>query len=293
MRQSRRLASVVALALVATAVFGLTHRAAGTVPRTFTVDTARPALVVLPSGASSRPRPLVLVLHGFGSSGAAIDRYLGWRAAASKRGMVLAFPDGTVAAGNSFWNATDNCCDFTGSGVDDSTYLASLVDEIAAKTPIDRTRVYVVGHSNGGFMAYRLGCDHADVFAAIVALAGATFADKGKCAPSRPVSVLSINGTADYIVNMQGGPSFDPYPSTATSLRYWASYDGCDAKASLRRTGALRILSSGKPTVSFTYRPCPAGVNVDLWRMTGAAHAPAFTSSFGPDVLDWLLRHHR
>ena len=293
MRQPRTLALGLAIAVVVTMAIGLTRAAEGTTPRTFTVDTARPATVVLPAGTAKAPRPLVLVLHGFGSSGEAIEQYLDWGAAASKRGVVLAFPNGTVAAGNSFWNATDNCCDFTGSSVDDSAYLASLVDEIAARTPIDRSRVYAIGHSNGGFMAYRLGCDHADVFAAIVALAGATFADKAKCAPTRPVSVLSINGTADYIVNMKGGPSFDPYPSTATSLRYWASYDGCDAKASLRRTGTLGILTSGKTTVTFSYRPCPAGVNVDLWRMTGAAHTPGFTKAFGPDVLGWLLRHHR
>lgn len=286
-------AALLGVSVLAMMAFGPVRGAEATTARTFTVDSARPALVVLPSDVAQGPRPLVLVLHGFGSSGAAIDGYLDWRSVAAKRGVVLAFPNGTVATGNRFWNATDNCCDFTGTRVDDSTYLASLVGEIAAHTPIDRTRVYVFGHSNGGFMAYRLACDHADEFAAIVSLAGATFADKAQCAPSKPVSVLSINGTADYIVSIKGGPSFDPYPSTATSLRYWSSYDGCNPKALLRRTGTLRFLASGAATTVFSYRPCPAGVNVDFWRMTGAAHTPVFDSAFGRDVLTWLLRHHR
>ncbi len=303
MRRSRLLlavaASVVAVGVVLG--FGPVHPFAsaatgGSAPRVLSVGTVRPAQVVVPAGPA-KARPLVLVLHGYGSSGAAIDRYLRLRAAAAARGVVLAFPDGTLENGNGnrFWNATNNCCDFYNSGVDDSAYLASLVDAIAQQTPIDRARVYAFGHSNGGFMAYRLACDHADTFAAVAVLAGATFADKARCAPSKPVSVLSINGTADYIVNIAGGPEFDPYPSTATSLRYWASYDGCGPNVTLRRTGTLHLLATGtkRETTTFSSRPCPAGVNVDFWRMAGAPHSPNFNTSFGPDVLAWLLRHHR
>lgn len=46
---------------------------------------------------------------------------------------------------------------------------------MAAVANVDRSRVYFVGHDNGGFMAYRLACDHSDKIAAIAVLSAATF----------------------------------------------------------------------------------------------------------------------
>src|SRR5439155_20820686 len=114
-------------------------------------------------------------------------------------------PDGTVDGNNNhFWNATDGCCDFGKTGVDDSSYLAGLIDEIASKYKVDPKRVYFMGHSNGGFMSYRMACDHADRVAAIVSLAGATFADDSKCKPTAPVAVVEVHGNADPTVPYDG-----------------------------------------------------------------------------------------
>jgi membrane protein implicated in regulation of membrane protease activity len=57
--------------------------------------------------------------------------------------------------------------------VDDSTYLHRLLDAVKSAYRVDPTRVYFVGHSNGGFMAYRMACEHATEITAIVSLAGA------------------------------------------------------------------------------------------------------------------------
>ncbi len=43
-------------------------------------------------------------------------------------------------------------------GVDDTEYLVNLIDKIASSYPIDREKVYIFGHSNGGFMAHRMAC---------------------------------------------------------------------------------------------------------------------------------------
>src|SRR5256885_7702700 len=60
--------------------------------------------------------------------------------------------------------------------------------------PLSRSRIYVFGHSNGGFMANRLGCDQADKLAAVVSLAGETYANQTKCAASAPVAYLQVQG---------------------------------------------------------------------------------------------------
>ena len=114
--------------------------------------------------------------------------------------MLYATPNGTQdLLALRFWNATDACCDFFGSGVDDSTYLANLVAAIDSAVGVDPRRRFFVGHSNGGFMSYRMACDHADEVAAVVSIAGATFDDTADCAPVRPVSTLQIHGTSDTV----------------------------------------------------------------------------------------------
>lgn len=90
-----------------------------------------------------------------------------------------------------FWNATNSCCDLFHSGVDDSAYIASIIADVKSTVAVDPKRIFVVGHSNGGFMAYRMACNHAGDIAAIVSLAGATYrpatSNSGRC----PVAVTS------------------------------------------------------------------------------------------------------
>ena len=154
----------------------------------------------------SKPAPLVLLLHGYGASGALQDAIFRLASIADQEGFFLVAPDGTVdSTQHRFWNATDTCCDFENTHVDDVAYLTGLVAEIEKKYAIDPKRRFVVGHSNGGSMAYRLACDAADRFAAIVSLAGPFFSDASKCKPSAPVAVQHIHGTADTTVPYAGG----------------------------------------------------------------------------------------
>jgi polyhydroxybutyrate depolymerase len=61
--------------------------------------------------------------------------------------------------------------------------------------------VYSAGFSNGGRMSYRLGCELAEMFAAIAPVAGTkSFPDDMNtpgCQPSRPISLIDIMGSAD------------------------------------------------------------------------------------------------
>src|SRR5262249_19891013 len=136
------------------------------------------------------------------------------------------------AQGQEFWNATDSCCDFDKSGVDDSTYLSGLIAEIEQKYSVDPKRVYVFGYSNGAFMAHRLACDHGDQIAAFASFAGETWKDTSKChggAPA-PLPMLQIQGTADMTVDYMGGAppeSGIPYPGAVTTVGDWAKFDNC------------------------------------------------------------------
>lgn len=97
------------------------------------------------------PMPLLLLLHGYSSSGSDQEAYMNFSAVVDEFGILYAHPDGTVdAAGKRFWNATSACCNFFNSPVDDSGYLRGLINLIGSSYSV--SDVYIVGHSNGGFI---------------------------------------------------------------------------------------------------------------------------------------------
>jgi len=250
---------------------------------------------VPPSYDPDVPTPLVLLLHGYGANGNWQEAYFQFQPLADQYGFLYAHPDGTVdAAGYRFWNATDACCNFYGSGVDDSGYLLSLVDEIKAQLNVDAGRVFFVGHSNGGFMAYRMACDHPETIAAIVSLAGATFADPADCSPGVPVRVLQIHGTADATILYGGGLIYGvPYPGAVETVEQWAAFDGCDPIGT-PMPDSLDLVADipGDETIVYRYDTgCDPDGSAELWSIQGGSHIPSLTANFGPLVIDFLLGH--
>ncbi len=251
----------------------------------FVVGGVRPVIVLTPGGAST-PRGLLVVLHGYGGNAAeVIARDLLIREGLA-RNLVLAFPEGTVdSRGRRFWNATDACCDFDGAAVDDVAYLLRVIDEIAARTPIDAARVSLFGHSNGHFMAYRIACEHPERVAVVAGLAGAG----SSCVPAAPVHVLHVHGTADAVINYRGGRFAAEYPGAEATVRAWAVADGCERDPSpapgppLDATGDL----DGPDTTRLAW-PCPAGRTVELWRIDGGDHGPELTGAFVANLVETI-----
>jgi polyhydroxybutyrate depolymerase len=241
--------------------------------------------------------PLVVFLHGYGATGAAMVRAIGLEPVADAHGFALAYPDGTVdSRGRRFWNATDACCDFDRTGVDDVGYVRWLLDDVARKVPVDSKRVYVFGHSNGGFFAQRLACDLSSRVAAAVSMAGAARKDPARCAPTEPVSVLAIRGDEDPVVRQQGGTVFDlpvpPYPSAKETLTTWLTKDRC-AGALVRSGDRLDFdaLLPGAETTIQDASGCPPGIGVSEWIVAGGSHVPAPSRAGVDAIWAWMASH--
>jgi len=266
--------------------------AAAALPREFGGD--RPARLVVPSSYdAATPTPLVMLLHGYGASSRLQDAYFGLSRAARARGFLLLLPEGTTdSTGKQYWNATPGCCAFAGTDVDDVSYLRGLITDVKDVYNVDAARVYLVGHSNGGFMSYRMACDAGDEITAIVSLAGGGFVDESLCAPTLGVSVLQIQGTADATVDY--GPSMIG-PGAVASVERWASRDGCDA--SMPASGATMDLDTslaGEETDVVTYpMGCDAGLTAELWTINGGGHIPVLPTDIADRLYDWLSAHSR
>jgi len=63
--------------------------------------------------------------------------------------------------------------------------------DLARRTPVDGTRVYATGLSNGSMMAYRFAAEASDRVAAVAGVAGAMTLPN--FAPKRPVAVMHIH----------------------------------------------------------------------------------------------------
>jgi polyhydroxybutyrate depolymerase len=257
---------------------------------------ARPVKLQVPSSVQpGMTYPLVVVLHGYGANGYVQEAYLGIRDWPTAHDAFVLAPDGTIdSSGKEFWNADPVCCDKDHTGVDDVAYLGGLIDTVIAERPIDPARVFLVGHSNGAFMAYRMACDRADVVTAIAGLAGAAASTPSTCNPSRPVSILHMHGTADTEVPYAGADGEGLHePGAVESVAQWAAHDGCTG--ALTPGPSLDLVQSlpGAETQTNATAGCPPGAAADLWTITGGTHLPDMQPGFPDDVWGWLDAHAR
>jgi len=237
-----------------------------------TLGTDRPAQVYLPRGydPSARDYPLVMMLHGYSANATAQDFVFGLKPRVDVAEFILITPEGTRDTNNNrFWNATEVCCDFGATGVDDSGYLAGLLEEAIELYAVDRARVALVGHSNGGFMSYRMACDRPDLVRAVGVLAGSTFRDEALCRGTEPVAVLHMHGTEDATVSY----AQDNFSMGAeVSAARWAAKAGCDATPSeVGRRDYFPALD-GEETLVLRHEGCPDGVDIEVWRIDGGDH---------------------
>jgi polyhydroxybutyrate depolymerase len=265
-------------------------QATGTV--LLTLHDRQVTLHVPASYDAAKPVPLVMLLHGYTASGALQEAYLKFAPESDRLGFLYAYPDGKVDQRHSrFWNATDACCDLYRTGVDDSGYLSEVIKRIEATYRVDTRRVYLVGHSNGAFMAFRMACDHADQITAVATLNGAMWRDASRCRPSAPVSVLDIRGTKDTTIRYAGGKILDnAYPSATTTEADWVALDRCaDTPATAPKLDLVTDLPDAETTVRRYTSGCAGGSTVETWTIAGGGHVPSFNASFAPDVMRFLL----
>jgi polyhydroxybutyrate depolymerase len=265
----------------------------GEAPAASTTDpliAARPYQLTTPAGYDAGvATPLVLLLHGYMGSGKGLDDYLQMSAVAEERTFLLAYPDGTKdASGARFWNASPASCNLDNT-VDDVGYIRAVIADMKRRFNVDPARVYVVGHSNGGFMAYRLACELSAEIAAVVSLAGASLS----CTPASPVAALEVHGDADTFVRYGGGRlacAPVPYPSAKATVSEWAANNGCEATlVETTEEHELESTSAGAETVVARHA-CARGA-AELWTIRNGSHVPALLPTAAGRLYAFLESH--
>lgn len=236
--------------------------------------------------AAKHPAPLVVVLHCLGCTPEQVTERLGLRALADGEGVMLALPYGRVGPRGPFWNATDACCNFQGVATDDVGYVAGVIDDAVARGA-DRRRVYLVGISNGGFLAHRIACDKPALVAAFVSIAGAGWLDPARCKTTAPVAALEIHGDADALVPYGGGKGI---PSARQSVERWTKIDGCSPSSTATDVDLVPALAGAETHVE---RWKCARAAVELWTIRGGEHVSRFGSDVAARLWQFVAPHHR
>ncbi len=231
--------------------------------------------VFVPDGAGGEALPVVVALHGRGGTGESMAGMTGLSTVAQEEGFIAVYPDGL----NREWKY------FAGilpgaelNTPDDIAFLDALIDDLAGNFSIDASRVYLLGFSNGGFMAYRVACsaEH-NRFAAYGIAAALIYPDMELPCLAAPVRAMVIeHGTADAGVAWDG-ISHRPTLETAVTSRnvlqsvsFFAGRNGCST------FGADRVdlpSSDGKTHVSrFDFAECTTGKPIRFFAVINGGH---------------------
>lgn len=220
--------------------------------------------------------PVVVDMHGFGGDGARQEnRVGGWNDKADGEGFIVVYPTGSpipvdTGMSGAQWSLGD------GSSVDDVRFIRMLVAKIASEGCVDSGRIYATGVSNGGAMAHWLGCEGADLFAAIAPVDADITGHP--CNPSRSIPVVFFRATDDTVAPYGGGEVVPGAPGALSSFEEWRTHDACT--------------SDPIPTNSYcrTYATCDRGSEVVLCSLTpdpggaaiehGGSYAYPFANGF-------------
>ncbi|MFZ6861457.1 alpha/beta hydrolase family esterase [Undibacterium sp. Ji67W] len=209
--------------------FGGVNRAVGKTASVSSGQLKRPEgmrqfLLGLPSQATNAKRPLVLVLHG---AGANAKQVLGmafppsplsvWLEVAERENLVVIAPDGNQTMTSRCWN--DGYADIASNpATDDVGLISDLIDKAIVEYQVDPARVYLIGVSKGGMMAYRVATEIAPRLAAFGAILASMPVNSNCGMPQTALSALIVANTKDPLVRYQGGKFFYTFSMHAPAL---------------------------------------------------------------------------
>lgn len=153
--------------------------------------------IALPSGSAPAGKiGAILFFHGYGGSAGEVVSDANLAAVAQRLGVALIAPDGLGRS----WS-------FPGSPArnrDEFAFVAQVLDDVAARFPVDPGRLMASGFSQGGSMVWYLACRMPQRFAAFAPIAGDFWQPLPEsCAGPRP-NLIHVHGLADTTIPLAG-----------------------------------------------------------------------------------------
>lgn len=238
-------------------------------------------LVHRPESRNEAPFPVVFVFHGGGGSAAQILASCGLIELSDEKGFLLVAPDGTGPASETFhtWNVGFGFGTAQEQKIDDVGFFDAVLTDVQRRWPTDGKRIFATGISNGGILCHWLAAQPGTRLAAIapiVATAGGRAIGTVEWVlpprPSRPVSILAINGEIDQHIPLEGGVQKKSVQapreilSASATVSFWTEALGCVQTPEIS-------FSEKQKTRFFRYPGGNQGAEVVLAVVTNQGHA--------------------
>ena len=268
---SRRL--IAALTLAATcAVYATAARADNDGLNTLTIASQSRSYLL--EGSGGERKPLIIAFHAEGSSGQQMATDTGLGQAAERAGYLIAFVNGSGDTPATLtWNS-GACCGYAHTWqADDVGFARALIARLIASGQADPDRVYAVGLSNGGMMAYRLAAESPELLRAVAVVAGTLDIPPTRIQTGLPV--LHLHGTADSTVPYAGGVgaksgSSLPRIAVATTIAAWVRANGVEAPPVVTQLPA--IAGDGSSVTRTVYATPTDPLSVVLYQINDGGH---------------------
>jgi polyhydroxybutyrate depolymerase len=256
----------------------------------------RDYLLAVPDSPAAGKRPLVIVLHG---AGASAKQVLGmafppsplsvWLEIAEREQLLVAAAD----AGKGGWS---DCCASAArvAKKDDVAFIAAIIDDAVARHGADPDRVYLIGVSRGGLMAYRAAAEIPHKLAAFSAVLACMPLPARVAPPSSPLPALIVAATADPFMPYRGGKFFhtlgfmDPLSSIEDSVRTWRELAGLPDTPAVARIAPGAGADRTRATC-FLWGDAADGMQVGLYRIDDGGHAEPSRLKRYPGVINRLV----
>lgn len=216
--------------------------------------------LVRPKSLDPDRLPMLVVLHGRTMNPAATEEQTGFLPVVGR--AIVVYPAGFGAS----WNAGACCGEAHAAGVDDVGFVTAVVRQIRSNQADASGKVYVVGYSNGGRLAYRLACEAPGLFAGVAAVEAAPVLP---CPKPPPVPMMIVASTADPLIHMEDAQPavvVNGYaqPSMTHLAATWAEGEGCTTSAVHHPAPAL---------TTTVWTGCAQSSRVALAAYEGGSHA--------------------
>jgi polyhydroxybutyrate depolymerase len=225
--------------------------------------SVRTALLSVPEDLS-RPAPLIFAFHGHGGTGPALDRKMDFEGLWTQ--AIVVYPNGLT--GHS--TRTDPRGLKTGwqtrlgqDGNRDIAFYDSLLEDLEAKLPVDRSRIYLMGHSNGS-----------DFVSLLLYARGQTIAATANSS-GQPTAYISSDPVRSEFMSMGIFDQTVPYARQQKAIPLEAAHLGVNP--------ATRVV-----TGYLTTETGPGGVELDVYAYPGGHRPPP---QLGGLLVAYFQRH--
>jgi polyhydroxybutyrate depolymerase len=188
------------------------------------------------------------------------------------------YPDGLEGT----WTVgCDDCTAAHALKAEDVSFLETLTRHLAEHLPVDTSRAYIAGYSQGGSLAHLYACTSSMPPAGIAAVASLMYRNVGAdCSPGKPFPVALVHGTHDVLAYYSGFGLEAPLLPIPETVELWAEKMDC---AQTPRIEEIPDMAGDWTTItSFRFDGCEAPSSVLHFRVNNGGHTwPGPTGPWG------------